>query len=70
MCGSGSAGILALSGAAFAEQGQSGTPQEARAMLDKAVAAVNLTFLGPGDREISNATNRSVSCSARPLKKI
>jgi hypothetical protein len=35
-----SAAILTLSGAAFAQQGQLGTAQEARAMLDKAVAAV------------------------------
>jgi hypothetical protein len=33
-----SAAALTLSGAAFAQQG--GTPQEARAMLDKAIAAV------------------------------
>ena len=44
-----SAGILALSGAAFAQQGQSGTPQEARAMLDKAVAAVK------ADRDVALA---------------
>ena len=44
-----SAGILALSGAAFAQQGQSGTSQEARAMLDKAVAAVK------ADRDVALA---------------
>jgi hypothetical protein len=38
MIGSVSATALALSAAAFAQQG--GTAQEARAMLDKAVAAV------------------------------
>ena len=35
-----SAAMLTLSAAAFAQQGQTGTAQEARAMLDKAVAAV------------------------------
>src|SRR5437016_6323645 len=35
-----SAAVLTLSAAVFAQQGQFGTPQEARAMLDKAVAAV------------------------------
>ena len=35
-----SAAILTLSAAAFAQQGQLGTAQEARTMLDKAVAAV------------------------------
>ena len=38
MIGAVSAAALTLSGAGFAQQG--GTPQEARAMLDKAVAAV------------------------------
>jgi hypothetical protein len=38
MIGAVSAAALTLSGAAFAQQG--GTPQEARAMLDKAIAAV------------------------------
>jgi hypothetical protein len=38
MMGAVSASVLTLSAAAFAQQG--GTPQEARAMLDKAVAAV------------------------------
>jgi hypothetical protein len=37
MIGAASATALALSGAAFAQQG--GTAQEARAMLEKAVAA-------------------------------
>jgi hypothetical protein len=35
-----SVAVLTLSPAAFAQQGQLGTAQEARAMLDKAVAAV------------------------------
>ena len=35
-----SAAVLMLSTAAFAQQGQLGSAQEARAMLDKAVAAV------------------------------
>jgi hypothetical protein len=35
-----STAVIALSTAVFAQQGQSGTAQEARAMLDKAVAAV------------------------------
>ena len=35
-----SAAALTFSAATFAQQGQFGTPQEARAMLDKAVAAV------------------------------
>jgi hypothetical protein len=35
-----SAAVLTLSTVAFAQQGQFGTAQEARAMLDKAVAAV------------------------------
>jgi cytochrome c oxidase assembly factor CtaG len=34
------AAALTLSTAVFAQQGQTGTAQEARAMLDKAVAAV------------------------------
>jgi hypothetical protein len=38
MIGAVSAAVLMASAAAFAQQG--GTPQEARAMLDKAVAAV------------------------------
>ena len=40
MIGAASAAVLTLSAAAFAQQGQLGTAQEARAMLDKAVAAV------------------------------
>jgi Cache domain len=40
MIGAASAAALTLSAAAFAQQGQLGTAQEARAMLDKAVAAV------------------------------
>src|SRR5438132_2520776 len=35
-----SAAVCTLSAAVFGEQGQFGTPQDARAMLDKAVAAV------------------------------
>jgi hypothetical protein len=38
--GLGSAALLTLSTAAIAQQGQLGTAQEARAMLDKAVTAV------------------------------
>src|SRR4051794_21538982 len=34
------AAVLTLSPTVFAQQGESGTPQEARAMLDKAVAAL------------------------------
>jgi signal transduction histidine kinase len=44
-----SAATLTLSAAAFAQQGQLGTPQEARAMLDKAVAAVK------ADRDVALA---------------
>ena len=44
-----SAAILTLTAAAFAQQGQTGTAQEARAMLDKAVAAVK------ADREVALA---------------
>jgi hypothetical protein len=40
MIAAASAAILSLSAAAFAQQGQFGTAQEARAMLEKAVAAV------------------------------
>ena len=40
MIGTVSAAALMLSTAAFAQQGQFGTAQEARAMLDKAVASV------------------------------
>ena len=40
MIAAASAAVLTLSGTAFAQQGQLGTAQEARAMLDKAVAAV------------------------------
>src|ERR1700722_11053035 len=40
MIAAASAAVLTLSGAAFAQQGQLGTAQEARVMLDKAVAAV------------------------------
>jgi hypothetical protein len=35
-----SGAALTLSAATFAQQGQFGTPQEAKAMLDKAVVAV------------------------------
>jgi hypothetical protein len=45
----GSAAALTLSTAAFAQQGQSGTAQEARAMLDKAVAAIK------ADRDVALA---------------
>lgn len=41
MIGAVAAAALALSSTAFAQQGQFGTALEARAMLDKAVAAVN-----------------------------
>jgi hypothetical protein len=41
--------VLALAQAAFAQQGQLGTAQEARAMLDKAVAALK------ADREVALA---------------
>jgi hypothetical protein len=41
--------VLTFSAAAFAQQGQSGTAQEARAMLDKAVAAVK------ADRDVALA---------------
>ena len=44
-----SAAILTLTATAFAQQGQTGTAQEARAMLDKAVAAVK------ADREVALA---------------
>jgi len=44
-----SATILTLSPTAFAQQGQTGTAQEARAMLDKAVAAVK------ADRDVALA---------------
>jgi hypothetical protein len=40
MIAAAAATVLTLSPTAFAQQGQFGTPQEARAMLDKAVAAV------------------------------
>jgi hypothetical protein len=40
MIAAAAATVLTLSPTAFAQQGQLGTPQEARAMLDKAVAAV------------------------------
>ena len=40
MIGAVSAAALTFSAATFAQQGQFGTPQEARAMLDKAVVAV------------------------------
>jgi hypothetical protein len=40
MIAAASAAVLTLSTVAFAQQGQFGTAQEARAMLDKAVAAV------------------------------
>ena len=43
MIAAASAAALTLSAAAFAQQGQFGTPEEARAMLDKAVAAVRAT---------------------------
>jgi hypothetical protein len=44
-----STAVIALSTALFAQQGQSGTAQEARAMLDKAVAAVR------ADRDVALA---------------
>ena len=40
MIAAAAAAVLSLSPTVFAQQGQLGTPQEARAMLDKAVAAV------------------------------
>jgi hypothetical protein len=40
MIGAASAAVLTLSAPVFAQQGQLGTAQEARAMLDKVVAAV------------------------------
>jgi hypothetical protein len=40
MIAAASAAVLSLSGTAFAQQGQLGTAQDARAMLDKTVAAV------------------------------
>jgi signal transduction histidine kinase len=40
MIGAASATVLTLSSAVFAQEGQLGTAQEARAMLDRAVAAV------------------------------
>jgi hypothetical protein len=40
MIAAASAAVLTLSAAVFAQQGQLGTAQEARAMLDKAVAAL------------------------------
>jgi signal transduction histidine kinase len=44
-----STAVLTLSAAVFAQQGQTGTAQEARAMLDKAVAAVK------ADRDVALA---------------
>jgi hypothetical protein len=44
-----STAAIALSTAVFAQQGQSGTAQEARAMLDKAIAAVK------ADRDVALA---------------
>src|ERR1700674_2926821 len=49
MIAAASAAVLTLSAAVFAQQGQSGTAQEARAMLDKAVAAVK------ADRDVALA---------------
>ena len=44
-----STAVITLSTAVFAQQGQSGTAQEARAMLDKAVAAAK------ADRDVALA---------------
>src|SRR5436190_7010617 len=49
MMGAVSTAILMLSAATFAEQGQFGTAQEARAMLNKAVAAVKADRTGALD---------------------
>jgi hypothetical protein len=49
MIAAASTAVLTLSSALFAQQGQTGTAQEARAMLDKAVAAVK------ADREVALA---------------